>query len=119
MAKFEFNRALRLSNEERKFKGELTRLEDPGPKFVAGYEGRLTNKQQVLFLVPAEYPFRPPRVLLPGLEHSNVHDGILCDGLARDTHGPHMGLLEWKRWLERLLDGLEDVEPCVHLKVKN
>jgi len=119
MAKFEFNRALRLANEEREFKGELTRLEDPGPEFVAGYEGRLASTQQVVFLVPAEYPFRPPRVLLPGLEdHPNVHDGILCADLVRDTHRPYTSLLEWKRWLERLLDGLEGVEPCVHMKGK-
>jgi hypothetical protein len=133
-AKAKFMLEVRLRNEEKELGDKLRRFRDADEQFVAGYEGRLSTRTRgeprVQFLVPHNYPLQPPRILLPEAllpegsnrpnvqPHPNVHDGKVCSGLVENLHRPHMGLMHWITWLERLLDGqIEDVEPCGHLPV--
>jgi hypothetical protein len=121
--KRKFDLELRLRNEEAEFRARLRGCTVEGyavdaAKYAAGYEGWLNTSTRgnpkIMFLVPHTYPMKPPTILLPDLDTPHVHGGIVCAGLVSAFHRPHMGLLQLTAWLERVLDGLEDVEPCAH-----
>lgn len=121
--KRKFNLELRLRNEEAEFRARLRGCAVEGyavdaAEYAAGYEGWLNTSTRgnpkVTFLVPHAYPMKSPIILLPGVDAPVVHKGVVCSGLVGTFHRPHMGLLQLTAWLERVLDGLEDVEPCAH-----